>query len=190
MILRIQDTVLTINMHSIAWHISTQSYVSGKGWGEATLEKSLKVQLRGNSSPLGTAGTQTRPWTEIYQDRTSTDENIYRAAGWRAILSSHPVCQLQLILFSFKMWINTTVKKISFIFWKWLCCAVVSGWYKWHYQSRQHKTICTWEEKWGQGREGGGSWVRITTRERQLCQGYRPGLYLAASSHAGMERDR
>jgi len=25
-------------------------------------------------------------------------------------------------------------------------------------------------------------------RERQLCQGYRPGLYLVASSHAGIER--
>ena len=110
MILRIQDdTLLTINMHSIAWHINTQSYnVSEKGWGKATLEKSLEVQLRGNSSPRGTAGTQTRPWTEIYQDRTSQLMRI--STGWRAGLAA-PVCQLQLILFSFKMWINTNCKE-------------------------------------------------------------------------------
>ena len=96
-------------------YISTQSYASEKGWGKATLEKSLEVQLRGNSSPRGTAGTQTRPWTEIYQDRTSVDENIYI----QGVLASCLAAIVHLVLFQNVNKHDMTVKENIKYFFYW-----------------------------------------------------------------------
>lgn len=166
-------------------YISAQSYVSEKGWGKATLEKSLEAQWRGNSSPRGTAGTQTRPWTEIYQDRTSTDENIYRVEG-RTGLASYLPATVNLVLFQNVNKHDWKENILHILKVRWLR-AVVSGWYRWHYQSRQHKTICTWEER-GEGR---GSWDILGLRVEQGLLHERgnstkaTGLYLVASSHGG-----
>ena len=159
-------------------YISTQSYVSEKGGGKATLEKSLEVQLRGNSSPRGTAGTQTRPWTEIYQDRTSQLMRI--STGWREGLAA-PVCQPQLILFSFKMWINTNCKEniLQILKVTVLRCAgsgindiISSGSTKQFVRGRR-----------GEGRYSRAGWVEQGLLHERGNSTKATGLYLVASSH-------
>ena len=165
-------------------YISAQSYVSEKGWGKATLEKSLEAQWRGNSSPRGTAGTQTRPWTEIYQDRTSTDENIYRVA--RCPASCLPAT-VNLVLFQ-NVNKHDCKKTISFIFWKWLCLPVCCG---------INDIISSGSTKqfvrgWGVGRKGEGRYSRAGWVEQGLlhergnsAKDTELAVFIVASSHVG-----
>ena len=111
MILRIQGRVLTINMHSIAWHISAHSHnVSEKGGGKPTLEKSFEEQgSRGGE--IHHPKVQQVLKLDLELKSIKIEHQLMRiSTGWRGWPRSS-VCQLQLILFSFKMWINTTGKK-------------------------------------------------------------------------------
>lgn len=114
----LSKTYLTINMHSIAWHIITfirmRKRIRSNNWTQ-TQGKSWMCSWGENSSPRGTTGTQTRPWTEIYQDRTSVDENIYI----QGVLASCLAAIVHLVLFQNVNKHDMTVKENIKYFFYW-----------------------------------------------------------------------